>query len=340
MKQTDGIVTLSDGKFFPGALALVKSIRCNSPISTTVLDTGLSELQRSQLLRLGAHVIKPQRTVDLDVTSRFGCCYAFFDIAQAPYENILYIDADCLVLQNLKSVFRRIEKHGVVAVNGAPARLLANAKFRPEVGGGFPRDAAGEIEPAFRHVRADYPVLNTGVVGIKRSLMERVVAETAKYAPFFGRFRYPDQDLFNIILAELHIDWHNLGYLYNATSLNNDLERTAERKKSLFQQLERNLDLEISNQEILIRRNRAKRGASVSGKRVAIVHYTSGEKPWLRPDVLRPGMYELWQTYHDLSLAGMFWHRWRRMVSRWRQRLLRAQRWIQLRPRLTDSSSR
>ncbi len=300
MKSKDGIVTLSDEKFFPGALALIKSIRCNSPTPTTVLDTGLTPSQVEQLRALGAEVFKPQRTVDVDVSSRFGCCYAFFDIAQSPYENILYIDADCLVLQDLSSVFKKVRQHGVVAVSGGPARLLINGKGKPRLGRGLPRDAAGEIEPLFRGIPHSHIVLNTGVVGIKRSLMERVVKEAPRYSAYFQRFAYPDQDLFNIILADLKIGWHDLGYLYNATSLNNDSQKTIhDKQRAMFKQLEDNLDLEVSEYGIRIAKNRNRRGAKVSGKEVAIVHYTSSEKPWLKPDVLRPGMYELWRRYHD-----------------------------------------
>ncbi len=331
MKPKDGIVTLSDEKFFPGALALIKSIRCNSPTPTTVLDTGMTAAQVEQLRTLGADVIKPQRTVDVDVSSRFGCCYAFFDIAQSSYDNILYIDADCLVLQDLKSVFRKIQRHGVVAVSGGPARLLVNAKSKPRIGGGLPRDAAGEVEPLFRDIPQDHAVLNTGVVGIKRALMEQVVAEAPKYSAYFQRFAYPDQDLFNIILADLRIGWHNLGYLYNATSLNNDSQKTIHKKQmALFKQMEDDLDVQVMEYSIHIGKNRNKRGAKVSGKQVAIVHYTSSEKPWIKPDSLRPGMYELWRAYHDRSDSGTRWHRFERATLRFRKLLYRV--WRMLKP--------
>ncbi len=303
--RSNGIVTLADAAFFAGAKALVNSVRRHCPVPVTVLDSGMTPAQCDALRTLGAEVVKASRVVDVDVKSRFGCCYGFFDLCDAPYDNLLYIDADCIVLQDLRELFALIDCRGVVGVTAGQYKVLFNKRHVARVGGSLPRLADASIDPAFAHINPRARGMNTGVVGVRRDVMQKVVALTPKYSAFFEHFRFPDQDLFNIILAELKIDWFDLGYLYNAVLLQGSPEHTKlKHNVDKYAQISRDVMLDMADGKVRIVENKNPEGMQYQDVLVKVLHFSTAEKPWLADSyTLREGMQQLWQRHFDDDAA-------------------------------------
>lgn len=299
-----GFVTISDHNYFPGVRALINSIRANSPAPVTVIDEGLTSAQRLWLAAANVDVRRVERSIAVN-DPRFGCCYALFDIDAAPYEHIVCIDPDALVLQDVRSLFRLLDEAPVAAATSNQSRMLQDPGYRRKLRRAFPGNRIRFLASHPRHLRNLFPgprfALNSGVVAIRRNLLPRIRGAARKYAAFFTRFKLPDQDLLSLCLADIGADCRPLPFEMNATTLH-ALPESALAGKSLarkYRWVSENIDI-VAGESALWIRNRDGSHCGEFHLAVRILHYAAPDKPW-RPDaLLRPGMRELWQYYHDL----------------------------------------
>jgi len=308
---TRGIVTISDAGFFPGALALVKSIRHNMQAAVTVLDQGLTPDQVNELAALGVDVRHAPRCIPID-NERFGCCYAFFDIDAAPYDTILYIDADMLVLEDISELFEVIEKKGVVSSGASPNKYLENRHHlssitglivglgRKEFVADFRREFGG-VRGLLRQLLHDK--VNTGIVGFRRDVLLTVKARIPAYGKYFTRLKHPDQDLLSLVLADRGIRYHRLDYVYNATRLHGN-PQTTNRQRRWMRIFHESIVVRFTEGRCAIVENRNRRGLQFNNTPIKALHYNSSEKPWIPGVTLRDGFKEIWEFYFRLAVPA------------------------------------
>lgn len=101
--MTQGVVTASDGRFYPAVNFLVESVlKQGSPI--TVFDIGLTEGQVTELVTLGAQVQQPSLVVPKTVPWWQTWNKPWY-ITASPYQDTLWIDSDCVVVGSLNPLF-------------------------------------------------------------------------------------------------------------------------------------------------------------------------------------------------------------------------------------------
>jgi lipopolysaccharide biosynthesis glycosyltransferase len=302
-----GIVTIGNEGFFPGVVALIKSIRRNCPMPITVIDEGFSNEQKNILLSLNADLMNVHRAIPIN-SERFVCCYAFFDIDQAPYDTIIYLDADTIVLQDISELFIKAKKNGVVCSPSNPAKSLEKK---------FPFNSISEIiKKAGRteflhdlkkefgsfttfHKQFAYPRLNTGVVALNKNVLKQIKQSLPKYSKYFSRLQYPDQDLFSLLLAEYGIRPAILPYWFNVTRLHGHPVKSLS-PKPWQAAYYGGIDISINEGQLTLVRNKIKGGIGLSNIPAKVLHFNSIEKPWRNDVVLREGFKELWQYYYTL----------------------------------------
>src|SRR5690606_28374689 len=138
--QPFGFVTISDHNYFPGVRALINSIRRNAPAPITVIDEGLRSEQLEWLRRNDVETRRVRRSIPVN-DPRFGCCYALFDIDAAPYERIVCIDPDAIVLHDVRDLFSLIDAVPVAAATANPlTTFIRNSRYRRKLRHAFPRN--------------------------------------------------------------------------------------------------------------------------------------------------------------------------------------------------------
>src|SRR5690606_32096826 len=124
--QPFGFVTISDHNYFPGVRALINSIRRNAPAPITVIDEGLRSEQLEWLRRNDVETRRVRRSIPVN-DPRFGCCYALFDIDAAPYERIVCIDPDAIVLTDVRHLARTLDDKPIAVASGNSFRHSCRA---------------------------------------------------------------------------------------------------------------------------------------------------------------------------------------------------------------------
>jgi len=302
-----GIVTIGNSSFFPGILALINSIRCNSPMPITIIDEGFTDDQRGILKNMDINLIKVQRSIPIN-SERFVCCYAFFDIDQAPYDTIVYLDADTIVLQNISELAILALKSKVVCSYANPAKSLEKSirfnsisEIIKKIGRkAFLSDLKMEFQTLSTFYKQfTYPQLNTGVVAIRKETLIKIKNSLPKYSKYFSIFKYPDQDLFSLLLAEYGIRPRIIPYLYNATRLHCHPFRT-KIPRSWQKGYYENIVLSIKEGKATIIKNKIKKGCKFKNEPIYVLHFNTAEKPWHAGVILREGFKELWEFYYNL----------------------------------------
>ena len=103
------IVTSSDSKYFPGLIALLRSLRRTNPhIPIIVFDNGLTKRQRGTASRF-AEVIQKKPFISIAGKGKFSYIgdtpLLKFEVAALAYDKVLYLDADIIVTKNLDTMF-------------------------------------------------------------------------------------------------------------------------------------------------------------------------------------------------------------------------------------------
>ncbi len=311
--ENHGIVTLGDEKYFMGIVALLKSIARNFPVPVAVLDQGLTDDQVRSLESLGATVHSVNRTIPFN-HKRFGCCYALFDIDAAPFESLLYLDADMLVLEDLSPVFELVDSGKIVCAAMDPSKVLVNKKHSMQ---SIYRIAkyVGENQ-VLQCIRGNdgfiksliklftYFRLNAGLLGILKARLVELKSGLEKYTPLYKRLMFPDQDLLSLLLAEHNIKFHRIGFEYNATRIHTKSKVEGARKKnrsSVF----RALEVVQEDGRLKLLRNNNRLGLQFHDLNVKVLHFNLGVKPWYKDATLREGFKELWEYYYKLDIKPL-----------------------------------
>jgi hypothetical protein len=111
--QTEGIVTAADAGYFRELQFLVRSITAVSCQPVCVIDLGLTETQRNWCLDIGNIIVwsTPELYQPMQrIRDRFWwqAWIKPFYLVQAPFDRVLWIDADCVVLKPLDDLFGQI----------------------------------------------------------------------------------------------------------------------------------------------------------------------------------------------------------------------------------------
>ncbi len=121
--ESEGIVTAADSGYFRDLQFLVRSVRSVSNRPICVIDLGLSETQRHWCLDIG-HVLlwaPPELYQPMQrIRERFWwqAWIKPYYLVQAPFDRVLWIDADCVVLQPLDDAFEHIRNSPLLVRDG------------------------------------------------------------------------------------------------------------------------------------------------------------------------------------------------------------------------------
>ncbi|HEX7048114.1 MAG TPA: hypothetical protein VF275_11150 [Gammaproteobacteria bacterium] len=306
--QTQGYVTISDSRYFIGVQALANSIRKHSHFPIAVIDVGLTDNQRLWLSGNGISSHRPQRSIPVD-SERFFGCYALFDVDAAPFDRMVVIDPDVLVLENIDDLFQQLDTHPLMATADHIGQLLRNANYRCPLTRCIPkrpkkrmlRFCAKHPGVLFKTLTGRYSALSSGTVAVRRELISELRAAATNYADFFGDFPLPDQNLLSLCLADLGIVAGLLGYEDNAATLHfTDSSAFPEKERREARWLDDHAQVEINGDSIILR-NDGQRAARKES-RIRILHFAGARKPWQEGASFRPGFLELWQ-HHAMGTA-------------------------------------
>lgn len=109
----EGIVTAADGGYFRELQFLVRSLRALSQRPVCVIDLGLTESQRNWCLDIGNVLVwappvlyEPMQRI----RERFWwqAWIKPYYLLQAPFDRVLWIDADCVVVKPLDQIFEQL----------------------------------------------------------------------------------------------------------------------------------------------------------------------------------------------------------------------------------------
>lgn len=294
--EKQGFVTISDHRYFDGVVALINSIRRFHSDPITVIDEGLTEEQRAKLGAANIDVRKANRSVQLD-SDRYGCCYAIFDADAAPYERLICIDPDAILIENVAELFELAQKHPICAVSGNAFRALVEPGYRRKLHHSFPRSKWQFLRKHprfFSPLRRRFSSLNSGVVVMQREVLPVLRAAAVNFSEFYEDFALPDQDLLALCLADIGVRYHTLDPIFNAVGLHWDSENEA--LQPVFRRRAVRMDAMIGWE------GRLPIVTLGSGQIICpkVVHFAGIDKPWLHDMPLRAGLRELWlAAYND-----------------------------------------
>lgn len=297
-----GFVTISDHRYFPGVRALVNSIRANSPAPVTVIDEGLSGQQRAWLALNGVETRRVKRSIPMD-DPRFGCCYALFDIDAAPYERIVCVDPDAIVLEDIRPLFAALDREPIAAASSNLLRTLEDPGYQRKLRHAFPSGRLAFLSQRPLHLAhffsRQHAALCSGTLAVRRELMPRLRDTASRYAGFYTRFRLPDQDLLSLCVARLGVGCLMLPFEMNAAGLHAlpDSRMADARLRRKYAWVSQYVEMAFDDGKLEICTSLATGG--VMRRRIRVLHYAGPDKPWKRDAMLRPGFREIWQRYHD-----------------------------------------
>lgn len=303
---SEGFVTISDYRYFPGVKALVASIHRNSHAP---IDVGLTSEQIAWLSRHEISCHRPQRSIPVD-SDRFFGCYALFDIDAVPFDRIIAVDPDVLVLEDISDLFRRLDDNALLAAPDRTAQLLRNRSFHCPLSRCIPKRSKKKMlkfcsehpRVLLKTLTGRYPALNSGIVAVRRTLIPDLRSAASKYADFFGDFPLPDQNLLSLCLADLGISAGLLGYEDNAVSLHfADAPDVSETLRRDVRWTDAHIQVEVNSDGVYMRNDQLD-GSGHGGSRIRILHYVGTQKPWHGDVSYRSGFLDLWQHYSDLAM--------------------------------------
>lgn len=202
--QPRGVVTLADGAYFPGLLALHASIQASSPVPVACYDIGLTPSQRAEAAAIENLIVLPLPEDPLiEDLRRATVCSAPLAkpgkriwplwicpllIRAAPFEAVFWLDCDILVLRGLDELFEFLGAGPVFTPeNKAPDKT-------PNPSGLY------ELMPISRPFDPRAPVVNAGVSGWRRGRDEaaleayvRPIAAAARDPAIMDAIAWHDQ---------------------------------------------------------------------------------------------------------------------------------------------------
>ncbi len=207
-KITRGVVYAADGKYFEGFKTSLRSLRVWHPmLPVTLFDLGLNQSQKEWceknnvslkdlnfLKNLNVKIIEKQHLTTAAIASLY--------IYRSDYEEVLFLDADVLILGSIEPFFDGLKTHDIVAVQGSALRRhdsghshLVSDEISPQ----------GRIAVAenFSGIDLGHPAINTGCFAAHSSLFESWEPFHGGLFRIFEYFRYADQSAINLLRCYL-----------------------------------------------------------------------------------------------------------------------------------------
>ncbi len=164
-----GVITLCDENYFPGLLMLHRSVQESGGYPIACYDIGLTDNQRAEAaLRRNLHIlqlpddpliaaIQTELLNDEKVKKQGKRVWPLWIcpllIKHAPFEKVLWLDCDLVVLRDLDSLFEKLEKQPV----------FTPENFAPEATSNKP--SLYDHLPISRQFNRNVPAINAGVSG-------------------------------------------------------------------------------------------------------------------------------------------------------------------------------
>jgi len=166
-EEDEGVITLADKHFFPGLVLLYESIQNVYPVPVTCFDGGLSKKQKDwtkQHMPNCSIIAIPDSNETRCVIRNLGglsenqtresmLWICPFLIQNSPYQRVLWLDADLIVLRNLGTLFEYIDDGPVFTTENHAPEATAN---HPHLTHLLPLENPKNI---------DTPLINAGVSG-------------------------------------------------------------------------------------------------------------------------------------------------------------------------------
>jgi hypothetical protein len=159
--KTEGVVTAADAGFFADLQFLIRSVSQFNRRPLALFDLGLLPDQREWCLAQPGVTCLPipavQDTVGAIRRHRWWQTWLKpFYIFEAPFDRVLWIDADCIVLDDLSEAFQLIEKRPLISRDGTGAKTCNDNRL-------YERLSLGH---AVSSESRDGMNLNAGVLGL------------------------------------------------------------------------------------------------------------------------------------------------------------------------------
>lgn len=142
--RTEGIVTAADAGYFRELQFLIRSLSKHTDSAICVIDLGLTPEQQEWCLKLPSLVLWKAPCVFLSMRKIYTWHWwqawiKPFCLIQAPFDRMLWIDADCVVLRDLHPLFEELRRHPIFVRDGTTVRTendprLYNYLLLPERG--------------------------------------------------------------------------------------------------------------------------------------------------------------------------------------------------------------
>ena len=294
--------TIANDYFASGAIALIRSIhRYAAGFKTFVLDGGLSDANKKILADAGAEVVRYKRAIPID-HPRFGPAYALFDIGLIPYETVIYLDADMLVVESLNWLIEEAYTSEIL-VSGANSHLSLKYKDYKMKLTALIKKMSEEQKGIISSINADiiknsesFQNINTGALCIKTGLM-RTIAENAKvFSGLFDQLENPDQELLSIVLAHMNKQPKNIPWCYNATYCHGTSKSKDGRLRTVTTSDlsgikwtqhfdDGKLNFYATNED------------SGQKTKIFIIHYITKDKPWIDGNCIKPEYRIIWKHF-------------------------------------------
>jgi lipopolysaccharide biosynthesis glycosyltransferase len=184
-------VTAGDYPFFLGLYQLVESLK--GRVSITLFDLGLTSDQREWLTKQGVIIRRERPGVFTQKDHLWQTWNKPFYIYSSPYKKTLWIDSDCIVVNDLRPLFDKIEEQPVFMQHPAGAGYT-----------GGNQDQLYHRFPVKSRLSKENSI-NAGVVGVNKSKEhQELVYNWMKMVN--NAFRFKD--------VERLIGWHDEGCLH------------------------------------------------------------------------------------------------------------------------------
>lgn len=194
-------VTKADSAFYPGAAALIRSVRRAHPKdAAVVMNGGLTRSEVKSLERLGATVVPLRkeyvpRPATIAGTHYNPMIFALMEFGSLPFSRIVHLDADTVVLGSLAELIDELDHFDFVGVADHPALSLAE-----NVGDLGEQRIATELFGIDSETLARV-AFNAGVFAISATAYRRILPLMEK--AYRSRMLLPlrDQTMLNMALA-------------------------------------------------------------------------------------------------------------------------------------------
>jgi len=272
-----GIVTKADSAFYPGAMALIRSLEATNPqIPIVVFDAGLSAQERSAIQARGAVTLPlanryVPRAESVQGTHYNASIFALMEFDRLPFDRILHLDADTVVLGSLAPFVSSLQDSEFLGVCDFPPLTLAD-----NVGDRVQQELAIALF-GFSEKELLSPAFNAGVFSISSSAYRRIrpLMDAAYDSPLLLPLR--DQTLLNISLVA--------GGLRRAEPLSVHYNFRHRFRRAANVRWD---GIEV-HQNLLVPRFR--------GELVKILHFIGADKPWHQSFTEHPEALSLWRQF-------------------------------------------